>query len=75
MKFELTTPLQVESFLREWGSREEEYPYDFIQMCGGFFGACLENLKANALDVELEDIEETLTSEQIDMLKKLCKYI
>ncbi|EDN65431.1 hypothetical protein BGP_6679 [Beggiatoa sp. PS] len=47
--------------------------YDFGGMVS-LLGACLDNLKESALEVEIEEIREYLTSEQYDFLNQLSRF-
>ena len=58
----------LESLLKHWTSRYDNNVYDFGGMTS-LLGACLDNLKEHALDAEIEEIKEYLTSEQYDFLK------
>ena len=79
------TPLQFESFdelerfLRDWqqwdwleGDTLDDY--DFAGMII-LFNACLDNLRTNAHQAELEDIGGYLRDEQRAFLKKLAELV
>jgi 3-deoxy-D-arabino-heptulosonate 7-phosphate (DAHP) synthase len=52
----------------------EEGPYDFGGVLA-LLSACLDNLRKYALEAELEEIPEYLTTEQVKFLKKMADYM
>jgi len=75
MKFEeVKSPYDLETYVKEWGSNPEDEPYDFGEVLA-LLSACLDNLRKYALEAELEDIPEYLTSEQAKFIKKMAGYI
>ncbi len=58
---------ELEQYLREFSSWGNPDAFDF----GGaaaLLGACLDCLKKQAVDAELEDLEDHLSSDQIDFM-------
>lgn len=62
----------LRAMLRRWGS--DEGPYDFNGVVHLLL-ACLDNLKAFALDAELEDIGESFDTEQAAFLGNLARRV
>jgi hypothetical protein len=71
---EVKSPYDLEVFIRSWGSNPQESQYDFGEVLA-LLTACLDNLKQYALEAELEDISEYLTTEQSQFIKQIAGYI
>jgi hypothetical protein len=64
----------LEAVLRQWVSFADPHVYDAGGMAA-LFAACLDNMRARMLEVELEDIGSYLTAEQKAFLLKLATML
>ena len=66
---------RLERFLREFRNwHGDPVPYDFVGVVT-LLCALLDNIHANALDVEIEDFGETVSPQQAETLRKLVAGI
>lgn len=63
----------IEKAVREWGSGNE-VQYDFNGVVHLLIAA-LDNLRAHALEAELEDVGESFEPEQAEFLMRLSRYV
>lgn len=65
---------ELESILKNWTSFGDPYVYDNIGIVTLFL-ACLDNIKKNFHEEELEDFKEYLTVEQKEFFLRLSNLL
>lgn len=63
---------QLEEGLRNWRSFTDASVYDAAGMMA-LFCACIDNLSANLLDTEVGDLAESVTPQEREFLRLVCK--
>ena len=65
---------QLEKGVRAWGLPPSTDTYDPVGVIH-LLAACLDNLRENALDVDLEELPDCLDEAQQKFLRKIAGYL